>query len=146
MSIARRKPQSYFTGLLETLNILIEFFYGSSGGAGPQQQPQDETLLKMKRQLQLYASDSSELISKYLSERYRKQKEVQPGEFVDGSITVRCQILREHLRIEILNARHLKPPDPIASKSYFSCPSYFQPTKSPCQIRVSHGTQFFRSN
>merc|ERR1712029_1261164 len=91
----------------------IEFFYGGGGGQGGQQ-PQDETVLKMKRQLELYASDSVELISKYLSERYKKQKEVSPGEFVDGSITVRCQILREHLRIEILNARHLKPPDPIA--------------------------------
>ena len=55
------------------------------------------------------------VISRYLSERYKKQREVKAGEFVDGSITLRCQILREHLRIEVLNARHLKPPDPIAS-------------------------------
>jgi len=112
-SISRRQPQSYFTALLETLNILIEFFYGGKQQGNPQQ-PQDETLLKMKRQLQLYASDSPVLISRYLSERYKKQREVKAGEFVDGSITLRCQILREHLRIEVLNARHLKPPDPIA--------------------------------
>ena len=28
-----------------------------------------------------------------------------------GSITVRCQMLNEHLRVEVLNARNLKPPD-----------------------------------
>ena len=55
--------QSYFTALLETLNILIEFFYGGKQQGNPQQ-PQDETLLKMKRQLQLYASDSPVLISR----------------------------------------------------------------------------------
>ena len=109
MSIERRKPPSYFNGLLQTLKILINFFYGD-------RLPQDETLLKMKSLLQLYASDSADLIAKYLRERYREQLLVKPGEFALGSITIRCQILSEHLRIEVLNARHLKPPDPIASE------------------------------
>ena len=33
-------------------------------------------------------------------------------EFPLGSVNIRVQLLREHLRVEILNARHLKPPDP----------------------------------
>ena len=33
-----------------------------------------------------------------------------------GSITVRCQMLNEHLRVEVLNARNLKPPDLQAGK------------------------------
>ena len=98
--------------LLETLKVLINFFYGDK-------LPQDETLLKMKSLLQLYATDSSELISKYLWERYREQNLIKTGDCELGSITIRCQLLKEHLRIEILNARHLKPPDPISGKVPF---------------------------
>lgn len=110
LSIERRKPPTHFTALLDTLNILINFFYGD-------RVPQDETLLKMKSLLTLYASDSTELIAKYLGERYKEQCAVKPGEFNLGSITVRCQVLREHIRVEVLNARHLKPPDPLAIRT-----------------------------
>ena len=95
--------------LLDTLKVLINFFYGDK-------LPQDETLLKMKSLLQLYASDSSDLISRYLFERHREQNSIQPGDYELGSITIRCQLLKEHLRIEVLNARHLKPPDPISGR------------------------------
>ena len=105
----RRKPPQYFTTLLETLKVLINFFYGDK-------LPQDETLLKMKSLLQLYASDSTELISRYLWERHKEQVSIKPGDYQLGSITIRCQLLREHLRIEILNARHLKPPHPMSGK------------------------------
>ena len=66
LSFQRQKPPSYFKTLLDILKILINFFYGDK-------LPQDETLLKMKSLLQLYASDSSELISRYLFERHKEQ-------------------------------------------------------------------------
>ena len=59
LSIERRKPPSYFKTLLDILRILIQFFYADKA-------PNDETLLKMEAQLQLYASDSHILISRYL--------------------------------------------------------------------------------
>ena len=46
--------------------MLINFFYGDKI-------PQDETLMKMKALLQLYAADSSELISRYFWERHLEQ-------------------------------------------------------------------------
>lgn len=107
LSIERRKPPGYFTALLDTLNVLIVFFYGDKV-------PEDETLLKMKSLLTLYASDSADLIARYLGERFKEQCAVKPGEFNLGSITLRCQLLKEHIRVEVLNARHLKPPDPLA--------------------------------
>ena len=58
LSIERRKPPSYFKTLLDILRILIQFFYADKA-------PNDETLLKMEAQLQLYASDSHILISRY---------------------------------------------------------------------------------
>ena len=86
---------------------MINFFYADKS-------PNDETLLKMEAQLQLYASDSNVLIARYLWERHREQKNMQ--EFPLGSVNIRVQLLREHMRVEVLNARHLKPPDPRSSK------------------------------
>ena len=87
--------------------MLINFFYAGKS-------PNDETLLKMEAQLQLYASDSNVLVGRYLWERHREQKAMQ--EFPLGSVNIRVQLLREHMRVEVLNARHLKPPDPRSSK------------------------------
>ena len=87
--------------------MLINFFYGDKI-------PNDETLKKMEAQLQLYASDSHVLIARYFFDRYREQKVVT--DFPLGSVNIKVQLLREHLRVEVLNARHLKPPDPRSSK------------------------------
>ena len=62
----RQKPPGYFRTLHDILKVLINFFYGD-------RIPQDETLMKMKALLQLYAADSSELISRYLWERHLEQ-------------------------------------------------------------------------
>ena len=57
----RHKPPSYFKTLLDILNVLVTFFYGSKI-------PQDETLLKMRSLLQMYAADSQELISRFVKD------------------------------------------------------------------------------
>ncbi len=108
----QRSP-AYFRTLLDILNVLINFFYGDK-------LPQDETLLKMQSLLQVYAADSADLVSRYFRERHREQKALQDGAPRShnapnlGSITIRCQMLNEHLRVEVLNARNLRPPDPQA--------------------------------
>ena len=107
LSIERKKPPTYFKTLLDILRVLINFFYADKA-------PDDETLLKMEAQLQLYASDSQILIARYVWERHREQRLML--EFPLGSVNIRVQLLREHLRVEVLNARHLKPPDPRSSK------------------------------
>ena len=69
----------------------------------------------MKALLQTYAADSAELVSRYLAQRHREQERARVEEDVHaqrlGSLTVRAQLLREHLRVEVLNARQLRPPD-----------------------------------
>ena len=85
----------------------------------------------MEAQLQLYASDSNVLIARYLWERHREQKSMQESatqEFPLGSVNIRVQLLREHLRVEVLNARHLKPPDPRSSKNLSTHFLYFLET------------------
>ena len=55
--IDNKKPPTYFKTLLDVLKILCDFFYGPAT-------PRDETLTRMKLLLQLYASDTSELVSR----------------------------------------------------------------------------------
>ena len=72
----------------------------------------------MRLLLQLYASDSAELIGRYYWNRCRRarggarddlphlarikeQRALQAGEYKLGSITVRAQLLRDHLRVEV---------------------------------------------
>ena len=58
LCIDNKKPPSYFKTLLDVLKILCDFFYGPVI-------PRDETLTRMRLLLQLYASDTSELVSRY---------------------------------------------------------------------------------
>ena len=55
--IDNKKPPTYFKTLLDVLKILCDFFYGPVV-------PKDETLTRMKLLLQLYASDTPDLVSK----------------------------------------------------------------------------------
>ena len=60
LCIDNKKPPSYFKTLLDVLKILCDFFYGPVI-------PRDETLTRMRLLLQLYASDTSELVSRYFN-------------------------------------------------------------------------------
>jgi len=99
-----KKPPTYFKTLCDVLKVLLKFFYGDKI-------PADETLNKMRNLLQLYASDTPDLISRYYKNRLQQQRCLQADEFSLGSVTIRVELLKEHLRIEILNARELKPPE-----------------------------------
>ena len=55
--IDNKKTPAYFKTLLDVLKILCDFFYGPTV-------PRDETLTRMRKMLQLYASDTSDLISR----------------------------------------------------------------------------------
>jgi len=102
--IDNKKPPTYFKTLLDVLKILCDFFYGPVI-------PRDETLTRMKLLLQLYASDTADLVSRYYWNRVKEQRSLQVGEYKLGSITIRAQLLKDHVRVEVLNARGLKPPE-----------------------------------
>ena len=63
----------------------------------------------------MYSASNQDLISTYFSERFKHQLEQQhpngdsTSVYPIGSITVRAMVHETHLRVEILNARHLKP-------------------------------------
>ena len=70
---------------------------------------------KILKLLKLYSASNQDLISTYFSERFKHQLEQQhpngdsTSVYPIGSITVRAMVHETHLRVEILNARHLKP-------------------------------------
>lgn len=65
--------------------------------------------------LQLYSAGPEDLIYNYYSDRFRHQLEQQHPNGSDtsvypiGSINIRAIVHQTHLRIEVLNCRHLKP-------------------------------------
>ena len=60
--------------------------------------------------LTLYSCSPSDLILAYYDQRYLDQRFLSTtSTYPIGSITLRALVDRTHLRIEVLNARHLKP-------------------------------------
>lgn len=101
-SIEKKKPSQFFVSLYETFKVLLNFFYG-------EKIPQDGCLLSTKHLLELFASDSDALINNFYKQRLEDQRSIPSGNFPLGSINVRIQYLRAHLRVQVLNCRHLKP-------------------------------------
>jgi len=67
----------------------------------------------LQSSLDSYAATTTELIMQYHLNRYKCQKQINAVNSERGSLTIRshyCEDIRT-LRIEILNARHLKPSD-----------------------------------
>ena len=102
--IANKKSVLYFSNLQQTLTILLNFFFDQSV---PQN---DATLDSIQQSLTLYSCNVSDLIESYYNRRYMDQRLLSAtSTYPIGSITLRALIDRSHLRIEVLNARHLKP-------------------------------------
>ena len=115
-SIEKKKSAQFFVSLYETFQVLLNFFYGDKI-------PQDSYLLTTKRLLELFASDSDSLVVSYYQQRLADQRAMPPSVFPLGSVTVKIQFLSSHLRIQILNCRHLKPVGELrrtASNEYLS--------------------------
>ena len=102
--IANKKSILYFSNLQQTFNILLNFFFGDSV-------PQNDAILdSIQHPLTLYSCNVSDLVATYYNRRYMDQRLLSAtSTYPIGSITLRALIDRSHLRIEVLNARHLKP-------------------------------------
>ena len=109
-SIEKKKSIQFFVNLYETFKVLLNFFYGDKI-------PNDASLLTTRRLLQLFASDEESLVQSYYRQRHQDQTGLKPGHFPLGSISVKIQYLGSHIRINILNCRHLKPLVPIGRSS-----------------------------
>ena len=102
--INNKMSAPYFTNLTQTFRILLNFFFGENI-------PQNDLVIDgISHTLKLYSYNIGDLILTYYDRRYLDQRLLSAtSTYPIGSITLRALIDRSHLRIEILNSRHLKP-------------------------------------
>eukprot|EP00095_Tigriopus_kingsejongensis_P000958 maker-scaffold83_size396513-snap-gene-0.15 protein:Tk00958 transcript:maker-scaffold83_size396513-snap-gene-0.15-mRNA-1 annotation:"conserved hypothetical protein" len=109
-AIREKRSVPYFSFLFDTFRVLLNFFYGDA-------LPNDPSLIKTAKLLRMYASDVKTLVNFYYRSRYLEQSELPTNSYPCGSITIKAVLLQgSHLRIEVLNARHLKPVEVIAQE------------------------------
>ncbi|XP_046996115.1 protein unc-13 homolog 4B isoform X1 [Schistocerca americana] len=102
-NLEKRRPPSFFANLHETLNILIGFFrQGAERNTSP-------VLQQIDSMLKLHGMETSELIHHYHLERLEEQNAMETPHF--GLLTIRAQFVEDLLRVEIMNARNLRPMD-----------------------------------
>ena len=104
LGIANRVSIAYFSNLHQTFKILLNFFFGDN-------LPQNDLALEyIVHLLDLYSCGINDLVLSYYNRRYMDQRLLSAtSTYPIGSITLRALLDRSHLRIEILNSRHLKP-------------------------------------
>ena len=97
------KNNIYFEGFLLIDSYILFVFYRQLNVA------------RTVKLLQLYSASSDDLIFNYYSERFKHQLDQQRPSGTEtnvypiGSINIRAIVHETHLRVEVLNARHLKP-------------------------------------
>lgn len=103
---------SLFVDSLSLVSCLFTFCKQKDDSEFISRQVNVERMVKL---LQLYAANPEDLILKYYKERLVHQIEQQHPQGMStsvypiGSITIRAIVHETHLRVEVLNARHLKP-------------------------------------
>ena len=103
-AVTLKKPKLVFTILHNSFKVLINFFHGDGIPTD------DPNLLVTNRLLKLYCCNGEDLLLAYYDQRYIDQRVLSAGStYPIGSVTIRAVVDSGHLRIEILNARHLKP-------------------------------------
>ena len=73
------------------------------------------SLCMFYRVVRLYACNARTLTHLYYLARHAEQSAVSVATSLPfGSVTVRALLQRSHLRVEVLNARHLRPVDVLS--------------------------------
>lgn len=93
------------------IQILINFFYPN--GPGELDSVYNSNIQDIEHLIGIYGATTTELIMKYYQGRYESQTKKTTKNAELGSLTIRthyCEDIRT-LRIELLNARNLKPHD-----------------------------------
>ncbi|KAI5741002.1 hypothetical protein M8J76_009426 [Diaphorina citri] len=99
-SLNQKKPPQFFKHLLKIFDVLVEFFNESN-----------EASQEFRQSLQLYSLTTDELTHLYHLQQCKKIQSADQGDC--GQLTIRAMILKNQgiLKIEIMNARNLKPVD-----------------------------------
>nr|CAD7408512.1 unnamed protein product [Timema cristinae] len=106
-NLEKRRPPSFFANLSETLKVLVSFF--RQGDESESREWNNEVLQKMEHLLLVHGLETSELIHQYFKERLMAQRDLETPSL--GILTIRLQFVEDILRVEIMNARNIRPMD-----------------------------------
>nr|CAD7201566.1 unnamed protein product [Timema douglasi] len=106
-NLEKRRPPSFFANLSETLKVLVSFF--RQGDESVSREWNNEVLQKMEHLLLVHGLETSELIHQYFKERLMAQRDLETPSL--GILTIRLQFVEDILRVEIMNARNIRPMD-----------------------------------
>lgn len=98
------KRHSYFRNLRDNFHILFGFLKN-----GKDIEYKSEKIQELEKLLNLHAMDTINLIDQYYLQKIQEQKEMP--ESTEGVLTVKLAFIENDLKIEILNAYHLKAMD-----------------------------------
>ena len=107
-SIRRKKQPNFFVSLHSAFQVLMNFLYGDST-------PPDDTeenqggLEGTQRLLTLFASSPLSLVDAFYRERLKEQEAIGKRNFPQGAVTVKVLRLSSHIRVQVVNCRHLRP-------------------------------------
>nr|CAD7430429.1 unnamed protein product [Timema monikensis] len=116
-NLEKRRPPSFFANLSETLKVLVSFF--RQGDESESREWNNEVLQKMEHLLLVHGLETSELIHQYFKERLMAQRDLETPSL--GILTIRLQFVEDILRVEIMNARNIRPMDSNGPGMVSSC-------------------------
>ena len=107
-SIRRRKPPEFFVALHSAFQVLMNFLYGDSAPPDNVEETQGG-LQGTQRLLTLFASSPVSLVDAFYSERLKEQDAIGKDNFPQGAVTIKVLRLNSHIRVHVVNCRHLRP-------------------------------------
>ena len=107
-SIRRRKQPNFFVALHSAFQVLMNFLYGDSTPPDSSEENQGG-LEGTQRLLTLFASSPISLVDAFYRERLKEQEAIGKGNFPQGAVTVKVLRLSSHIRVQVVNCRHLRP-------------------------------------
>ncbi|XP_039281647.1 protein unc-13 homolog 4B [Nilaparvata lugens] len=110
-SLEKRRPPSFFANLHEMLKMMVRDIFRADSGPTASLLANSEVMANIEQLLVLQGMETWQLIHQCHLERHNEQQELIGATAPLGMLTVRMQFVHDLLRIEIMNARNLRPMD-----------------------------------
>ncbi|XP_043224877.1 protein unc-13 homolog 4B-like isoform X3 [Amphibalanus amphitrite] len=137
-----KKETEYFGTMCSLVNALVEFINGDDKGL-PMDAIHTDVYKKFVHWVNVYKCDPEKLISMYYARKYDIQE--QEAESPQGKLATKAFFVDNVLRVEVLNARGIRPSDPDTCDAYVKIqlmPENLTPTMEKIQTKIQKKTVF----
>ncbi|XP_037090807.1 protein unc-13 homolog 4B-like [Pollicipes pollicipes] len=137
-----KKETEYFATISSLVNALVEFINGDDKGLAMDAIHTD-TYKKFVHWVNIYKCDPERLIAMYYARKYDLQEELD--ESLHGKLSTKAFFVDNVLRVEVLNARGIRPSDPDTCDAYVKVqilPETLAPNMEKVQTKVQKKTIF----